>query len=156
MDAPLRGGRRGGSGRPSARQGVGQAGSERPGGGSGAALSRALSGLHGEALPRASGEGSRLRLGLHLDEAAPSVEGRGRQGAAQGRASAQARAACVAGMLHQDGSRHAWLAGAPALDLIVTLDDATGAIYSAFLVEEEGTASTFQALKEAFGADGPQ
>ena len=25
-------------------------------------------------------------------------------------------------MLHQDGSRHAWLAGQPALDLIVTLD----------------------------------
>src|SRR5580704_10687019 len=31
-------------------------------------------------------------------------------------------------MLHQDGSRHAWLEGQPALDLIVTLDDATGAI----------------------------
>jgi hypothetical protein len=29
-------------------------------------------------------------------------------------------------MLHQDGSRHAWLEGQPALDLIVTLDDATG------------------------------
>src|ERR1700675_1614789 len=27
-------------------------------------------------------------------------------------------------MLHQDGSRHAWLSGRPALDLIVTLDDA--------------------------------
>jgi transposase len=53
-------------------------------------------------------------------------------------------------MLHQDGSRHAWLEGQPALDLIVTLDDATGAIYSAFLVEEEGTASTFRALKEVF------
>ena len=35
-------------------------------------------------------------------------------------------------MLHQDGSRHEWLQGQPALDLIVTLDDATGAIYSAF------------------------
>jgi transposase len=57
-------------------------------------------------------------------------------------------------MLHQDGSRHAWLEGRPALDLIVTLDDATGAIYSAFLVEEEGTASTFRALKEVFGAHG--
>src|SRR5271165_6868274 len=53
-------------------------------------------------------------------------------------------------MLHQDGSRHAWLEGQPPLDLIVTLDDATGAIYSAFLVEEEGTASTFRALKEVF------
>jgi transposase len=57
-------------------------------------------------------------------------------------------------MLHQDGSRHAWLEGLPPLDLIVTLDDATGAIYSAFLVEEEGTASTFRALKEVFGAHG--
>ena len=57
-------------------------------------------------------------------------------------------------MLHQDGSRHVWLEGHPALDLIVTLDDATGAIYSAFLVEEEGTASTFLALKETFGAHG--
>jgi hypothetical protein len=53
-------------------------------------------------------------------------------------------------MLHQDRSRRQWLEGGPALDLIVTLDDATGAIYSAFLVEEEGTASTFRALKEVF------
>jgi transposase len=53
-------------------------------------------------------------------------------------------------LLHQDGSRHAWLCGRLALDLIVTLDDATGAIYSAFLIEEEGTASTFRALKEVF------
>ena len=63
-------------------------------------------------------------------------------------------------MLHQDGSRHAWLEGQPALDLILgssprtTLDDATGAIYSAFLIEEEGTASTFRALKEVFGTHG--
>ena len=57
-------------------------------------------------------------------------------------------------MLHQDGSRHQWLEGAAPLDLIVTLDDATGAIYSAFLVEEEGTASTFRALKEVFSAHG--
>jgi len=54
-------------------------------------------------------------------------------------------------MLHQDGSRHAWLKGQPLLDLIVTMDDATGEIYSAFLVEEEGTASTFRALREVFG-----
>ena len=57
-------------------------------------------------------------------------------------------------MLHQDGSRHAWLEGNAPLDLIVTLDDATGAIYSAFLVEEEGTASTFRALKEVFSQHG--
>jgi hypothetical protein len=57
-------------------------------------------------------------------------------------------------MLHQDGSRHAWLEGQPALDLIVTLDDATGAIHSAFLIEEEGTASTFRALSEVFSQHG--
>ena len=27
-------------------------------------------------------------------------------------------------MLHQDGSRHAWIEGLPAMDLIVTMDDA--------------------------------
>jgi transposase len=57
-------------------------------------------------------------------------------------------------MLHQDGSRHAWLASGPDLDLIVTMDDATSTIYSAFLIEEEGTDSTFQALLEVFGAHG--
>ena len=51
-------------------------------------------------------------------------------------------------MLHQDGSRHAWLAGQPEMDLIVTMDDATSRIYSAFLVDEEGTDSTFQGLLE--------
>jgi transposase len=52
-------------------------------------------------------------------------------------------------MLHQDGSRHRWLEGLDAqLDLIVTMDDATSAIYSAFLVDEEGTMSTFQGLAE--------
>lgn len=57
-------------------------------------------------------------------------------------------------LLHQDGSRHEWLAGQAALDLIVTLDDATGALYSAFLIEEEGTASSFLALEEVFGRHG--
>ncbi len=57
-------------------------------------------------------------------------------------------------MLHQDGSRHAWLEGHPPLDLIVTMDDATSAIYSAFLVAEEGTVSSLRALAEVFGAHG--
>jgi transposase len=57
-------------------------------------------------------------------------------------------------MLHQDGSRHAWLAGRAPLDLIVTLDDATSELYSAFLVEEEGTMSTFQGLIETIAAKG--
>jgi transposase len=57
-------------------------------------------------------------------------------------------------MLHQDGSRHEWLLGLDAMDLIVTLDDATNTIYSAFLTQEEGTASTFRALLEVFGRHG--
>ena len=64
------------------------------------------------------------------------------------------RKPCEGMMLHQDGSRATWLAGQPMLDLIVTMDDATSTIYSAFLVEEEGTASTFQALLEVFAAKG--
>lgn len=57
-------------------------------------------------------------------------------------------------MLHQDGSRAGWLAGEPPLDLIVTMDDATSTIYSAFLVEEEGTASSFRGLLETFTTHG--
>lgn len=49
---------------------------------------------------------------------------------------------------------HAWLADRLALDLVVTLDDATSAIYAAVLVEEEGTASSFFALAETIGALG--
>jgi len=64
------------------------------------------------------------------------------------------RKPCAGMMLHQDGSREVWLAGQPALDLIVTMDDATSAVYSAFLVEEEGTASTLRACLEVFGARG--
>jgi transposase len=57
-------------------------------------------------------------------------------------------------LLHQDGSRHVWIEGLPALDLIVTMDDATSEIYSMFLVEEEGTASTFRALSEVIAEHG--
>ena len=57
-------------------------------------------------------------------------------------------------MLHQDASRHAWLDGRAPLDLVVTLDDATSEIYSAFLVEEEGTASSFRGLIETIAAKG--
>ncbi len=50
-------------------------------------------------------------------------------------------------MLHQDGSSHQWVPG-QWWDLIVTMDDATSAIYSALFVAEEGTMSTFEALGE--------
>lgn len=52
-------------------------------------------------------------------------------------------------MLHQDGSRHLWLPGlGRSIDLIVTMDDATSESYSMFLVEEEGTWSSFLGLRD--------
>lgn len=58
-------------------------------------------------------------------------------------------------LLFQDGSTHRWLGALDHdLDLVVTLDDATGAIYSAFLVEEEGTMSSFLGLGETIAAHG--
>ena len=58
-------------------------------------------------------------------------------------------------LLHQDGSQHAWLPGDDRrYDLIVTLDDATSAVCSLFLVAEEGTASTFRGLAETIARRG--
>ena len=57
-------------------------------------------------------------------------------------------------MLHQDASKHAWIEGLGALDLVVTMDDATSEIYSAILVVEEGTMSTFAGLIETIAAKG--
>ena len=58
-------------------------------------------------------------------------------------------------LLFQDGSTHRWIAALDDdLDLIVTLDDATGSIYSALLVAEEGTASSFLGLAETIAAEG--
>lgn len=56
-------------------------------------------------------------------------------------------------MLHQDGSTHEWVPGCQ-WDLIVTLDDATSTCYSAFFVEEEGTMSSFQGLRDVIEAQG--
>jgi transposase len=56
-------------------------------------------------------------------------------------------------MIHQDGSSHEWVAG-QTWDLIVTMDDATSEIYSAFFVEEEGTMSSFRGLSEVISAKG--
>lgn len=50
-------------------------------------------------------------------------------------------------MLHIDGSTHEWIPGLPKWDLIVVMDDADGQILFARFVEEEGTLSTFEALK---------
>lgn len=58
-------------------------------------------------------------------------------------------------LLFQDGSTHRWIAGlGHDLDLVVTLDDATGAIYSAILVAQEGTMSSFLGLFETIAENG--
>ena len=87
---------------------------------------------------------------LRLQEAglAPKAPRRGRH------CRKRERKPCVGMMLHQDGSSHEWLEGQPQLDLIVTMDDATSEIYSAFLIEEEGTASSFRGLMDVFAAKG--
>ena len=50
-------------------------------------------------------------------------------------------------MLHQDGSTHEWVPG-KIWDLIVTMDDATNEHLSMFFVEQEGTLSSFRAMRE--------
>ena len=58
-------------------------------------------------------------------------------------------------LLFQDGSTHRWIAGLDHdLDLVVTLDDATGAIYSAILVAQEGTMSSFLGLSQTIAEKG--
>src|SRR5271165_4572181 len=58
-------------------------------------------------------------------------------------------------MLHQDASTHAWLPGdAGKHDLVVTMDDATSAIYSMFLVNQEGTASSLRGVAEVVAKHG--
>ena len=56
-------------------------------------------------------------------------------------------------MLHQDGSTHEWVAG-QQWDLIVTMDDATNEHYSMLFVPEEGTASSFQGVREVIVSRG--
>jgi helix-turn-helix protein len=58
-------------------------------------------------------------------------------------------------LLFQDGSTHRWIVASERdHDLVVTLDDATGAIYSAILVEQEGTLSSFLGLAETIAEQG--
>lgn len=56
-------------------------------------------------------------------------------------------------MVHQDGSRHEWIAD-QMWDLIVTMDDATNEHYSMFLIEEEGTASSFRGVGDVIREHG--
>jgi transposase len=58
-------------------------------------------------------------------------------------------------LLHQDASTHAWLPGDDRrYDLVATMDDATSAIYSLFLVAQEGTASSLRGIAEVLERHG--
>jgi len=58
-------------------------------------------------------------------------------------------------LLFQGGSTHRWIAALNRdLDLVVTLDDATGKICSAILLDQEGTMSSFLGLAETIGEYG--
>ena len=81
-----------------------------------------------------------------------TLQARGRMRAAPRRGAhrrKRPRRALPGMMVHQDGSRHAWVPGR-WWDLIVTMDDATSEIHSAFFVDEEGTMSE---LPGAFRGD---
>ncbi|WP_066577265.1 ISNCY family transposase [Burkholderia sp. ABCPW 14] len=56
-------------------------------------------------------------------------------------------------LVHQDASRHEWVAGHD-WDLVVTLDDATGEHLSMFFCEEEGTASSFHGVGQTIACHG--
>lgn len=56
-------------------------------------------------------------------------------------------------MIHQDGSCHEWVPG-QMWDLIVTMDDATSEHYSMLFVEEEGTVSSMQGVREVIARHG--
>lgn len=57
-------------------------------------------------------------------------------------------------MLHIDGSHHQWFGDDRWHDLIVILDDATGEIYYAQLVEAESTNSIMTALRQVIEREG--
>ena len=56
-------------------------------------------------------------------------------------------------MIHQDAGTHEWVLG-KKWDLVVTMDDATGEIYSAFFVAEQGTQSSFRGVRDILEREG--
>ena len=96
------------------------------------------------------------RLGYTVTRLAPQSAGLVRPAPKRGKHRKKRPRRPLPGMLlFQDGSQHRWI---PALghdlDPIVTLDDATGCITSAFLVEEEGTMSSLLGLHATIAAHG--
>ena len=63
------------------------------------------------------------------------------------------RAPMAGMMIHQDASMHHWVPD-EKWDLIVTMDDANSELYSAFFVEEEGTWSSFEGVRDVLESKG--
>lgn len=84
---------------------------------------------------------------LQESDLAPQSKRRGKQ------RRRRPRAPLTGMMIHQDGSTHEWVPG-QVWDLIVTMDDANSEVYPAFFVEEEGTLSSFQGVKETLRKKG--
>ena len=89
------------------------------------------------------------RLALQKSGEVKVASGRGRH------RKKRVRRPMVGMMLMQDGSTHRWIAAlGHDIDLIVTMDDATGWIYSAFFVDQEGTMSSFRGLHDTISVHG--
>jgi len=89
------------------------------------------------------------RLALQKSGDVKPAPGRGRH------RKKRVRRPMVGMMLMQDGSTHRWIAPlGHDIDLIVTMDDATSWIYSAFFVAQEGTMSSFRGLRETIETHG--
>ena len=74
--------------------------------------------------------------------------------APKGRTGSDASQPPMSGMvLHQDASTHEWVPGVQ-WDLVVTMDDATNEIHSAFFCDEEGTASSLLGVRELLDEKG--
>jgi hypothetical protein len=108
-----------------------------------------------KAFPRAAAEAAPLQAGLYGDSAGAAgglVRPAPRRSAHRKK---RPRRPMIGMMLHQDASRFAMLPGDNRqYDLAVTLDDATSAVYSGFIVAEEGTASRCRALAEVIEKHG--
>ena len=116
----------------------------------------ALPGLHGAAFPRASDQAAQLHIGLPGDQAASAPCGPGGTGTDALGASQEAAAAPDGGDAAASGRLDARLAvgrGRQA-GFVVTMEDATGALYSAFLVDQEGTASSLRGVREVVAKHG--
>jgi hypothetical protein len=82
-----------------------------------------------------------LKLALQAAGLAEKSPGRGRY------RRRRERRAMRGMMVHLDASTHEWIAGEAMQDLVVALDDADGRMLYAQFVPQEGTLSTFAALK---------